>query len=92
MTVNANIANHLPAQAKARGHQTALIDSATQESFSYAHLDSASDQLARGMAKANIAAWIASSQHLKVGNGMPSYDQLEGRQLRALAAFLDSLR
>ena len=40
----------------------------------------------------NIAAWIASSQHLKVGNGMPSYDQLEGRQLRALAAFLDSLR
>lgn len=40
----------------------------------------------------NIAAWIASSQHLKVGNGMPSYDQLEGRQLRALAAYLDSLR
>jgi cytochrome c oxidase subunit 2 len=40
----------------------------------------------------NIAAWIASSQHLKVGNGMPSYDQLEGRKLRALAAYLDSLR
>jgi cytochrome c oxidase subunit II len=40
----------------------------------------------------NIAAWIASSQHLKAGNGMPSYDQLEGRQLRALAAYLDSLR
>jgi cytochrome c oxidase subunit 2 len=40
----------------------------------------------------NIAAWIASSQHLKTGNGMPSYDQLEGRQLRALAAYLDALR
>jgi cytochrome c oxidase subunit 2 len=40
----------------------------------------------------NIAAWIASSQHLKPGNGMPSYDQLEGTQLRALAAYLASLR
>lgn len=40
----------------------------------------------------NIAAWIASAQHLKPGNGMPSYDQLEGPQLRALAAYLDSLK
>lgn len=40
----------------------------------------------------NIAAWIASAQHLKPGNAMPSYDQLEGPQLRALAAYLDSLK
>ena len=40
----------------------------------------------------NIAAWIASAQHLKPGNAMPSYDQLEGPQLRALAAYLESLK
>ena len=40
----------------------------------------------------NIAAWIASAQHLKPGNLMPSYDRLEGVQLRALAAYLDSLK
>jgi cytochrome c oxidase subunit 2 len=40
----------------------------------------------------NIAGWIASAQHLKPGNGMPSYDQLEGPQLRALAAYMDSLK
>lgn len=40
----------------------------------------------------NIAGWIASSQHLKPGNAMPSYDQLEGPQLRDLAAYLESLR
>jgi cytochrome c oxidase subunit 2 len=40
----------------------------------------------------NIAGWIASSQHLKPGNLMPSYDQLAGPQLRALAAYMDSLK
>jgi cytochrome c oxidase subunit II len=40
----------------------------------------------------NLAGWIASAQHLKPGNRMPSYDQLEGRQLRALAAYLESLK
>jgi cytochrome c oxidase subunit 2 len=40
----------------------------------------------------NIAGWIASAQHLKPGNAMPSYDQLEGPQLRALAAYLASLK
>ncbi len=39
----------------------------------------------------NIAGWIASSQHLKPGNTMPSYDQLDGPQLRALSAYLASL-
>ncbi|MDB5900196.1 MAG: ctaC, partial [Ramlibacter sp.] len=40
----------------------------------------------------NIAGWIASAQHLKPGNGMPSYDQLEGAELRALAGYLGSLQ
>jgi cytochrome c oxidase subunit 2 len=40
----------------------------------------------------SIAAWIASSQHLKPGNAMPSFDKLEGRQLRLLAAYLESLK
>jgi hypothetical protein len=30
---------------------------------------------------------IASTHHLKSGNAMPSYDQLDGPQLRAVAAY-----
>jgi cytochrome c oxidase subunit 2 len=40
----------------------------------------------------NIAAWIASSQHLKPGNRMPSYDRLTGEELRAVSAYLESLK
>ena len=40
----------------------------------------------------NIAAWITSAQHLKPGNAMPSYDNLRGPQLRALSAYLESLK
>jgi cytochrome c oxidase subunit II len=40
----------------------------------------------------NIAGWIASAQHLKPGNLMPSYDRLEGPELRAVAAYLASLK
>ena len=40
----------------------------------------------------NIAAWIASAQHLKPGNAMPSYDQLAGAQLRAVAEYMGSLK
>lgn len=40
----------------------------------------------------NIAGWIASAQHLKPGNAMPSYTQLAGPQLIALAAYLESLK
>jgi len=40
----------------------------------------------------NIAGWIASAQHIKPGNRMPSFDQLDGRQLRALATYLESLK
>ena len=40
----------------------------------------------------NIAAWIASSQHLKPGNAMPSYNELPGPELRAMSAWLASLK
>jgi cytochrome c oxidase subunit II len=40
----------------------------------------------------NIAAWISSAEHLKPGNAMPSYNQLEGPELVALAAYLESLK
>jgi cytochrome c oxidase subunit 2 len=40
----------------------------------------------------NIAGWIASAQHIKPGNAMPSFDRLSGPQLRALAAYLESLK
>lgn len=39
-----------------------------------------------------LAGWIAASQHLKPGNRMPSFDLLEGEQLRAIAAYLESLK
>ena len=39
----------------------------------------------------SLAGWIASSQHLKPGNLMPSFRQLSGEELRELAAYLESL-
>lgn len=39
----------------------------------------------------NLAGWIASSQHIKPGNRMPSFDRLDGKTLRSLAAWLESL-
>ncbi|MGQ0544619.1 MAG: cytochrome c oxidase subunit II [Betaproteobacteria bacterium] len=39
-----------------------------------------------------LAAWIASSQHLKPGNLMPSFEHFSGRELRELAAYLEGLR
>lgn len=40
----------------------------------------------------NIAGWIASAQHLKPGNTMPSFQHLEGEQLREVSAYLASLK
>jgi cytochrome c oxidase subunit 2 len=40
----------------------------------------------------NIGGWIASAQHIKPGNAMPSFNQLPGNDLRALAAWLASLK
>ena len=39
-----------------------------------------------------FAGWIADAQGLKPGNGMPSFNVLPGRDLRALAAYLESLQ
>lgn len=39
-----------------------------------------------------LAGWIASAQHLKPGNLMPSFGNLTGPELRALAAYLEALR
>ena len=39
----------------------------------------------------NFGGWIASAQHLKPGNRMPSFDRLDGPTLRALAAWMESL-
>lgn len=39
-----------------------------------------------------LAGWIASSQHLKPGSHMPSFDRFSGEDLRALASYLESLQ
>ena len=39
-----------------------------------------------------LAGWISSAQHLKPGNLMPSFGNLTGEQLRATAAYLESLK
>ena len=41
---------------------------------------------------AQIARWIASSQHIKPGNLMPAFRELGGEELASLAAYLASLR
>jgi cytochrome c oxidase subunit II len=38
-----------------------------------------------------FAAWIASTQHLKPGAHMPSFNHFDGNTLRALGAYLESL-
>ncbi|MFC7517579.1 cytochrome c oxidase subunit II [Herbaspirillum sp. GCM10030257] len=39
-----------------------------------------------------IAGWISGSQQIKPGNRMPSFNQFSGEELRALAAYLESLQ
>ena len=39
-----------------------------------------------------LAGWIASSQHLKPENRMPSFNIFKGEELRALAAYMESLK
>jgi cytochrome c oxidase subunit 2 len=41
--------------------------------------------------RGTLAAWIASSQHLKPGNQMPSFRHFTGEELRSLAAYLETL-
>jgi cytochrome c oxidase subunit 2 len=42
--------------------------------------------------RGTLAAWTASAEHLKPGNGMPSFGFLTGRELRAVAAYMEGLR
>lgn len=39
-----------------------------------------------------LAGWISSSQHLKPGNLMPSFSNLRGEELRAIATYLEGLK
>lgn len=39
-----------------------------------------------------LAGWISSAQHLKPDNLMPSFGNLTGEELRAMAAYLESLK
>ncbi|MBJ6127005.1 cytochrome c oxidase subunit II [Microvirga splendida] len=39
-----------------------------------------------------LAGWISSAQHLKPDNLMPSFGNLQGEELRAIAAYLESLK
>lgn len=51
--------------------------------------------LAAGMLPNRTGAfggWIAASQHIKPGNKMPAFDQLPSADLRALAAYMESLQ
>jgi cytochrome c oxidase subunit 2 len=42
--------------------------------------------------KGTLAGWISSAQHLKPGNLMPSFGNLKGEELRAIAGYLESLK
>jgi cytochrome c oxidase subunit 2 len=39
-----------------------------------------------------LAGWIASSQHIKPGNLMPEFREFSAEELKALAAYLESLK
>ena len=39
-----------------------------------------------------VAGWIASSQHIKPGNLMPSFAVFSGEELQALAEYMASLK
>lgn len=39
-----------------------------------------------------LAGWTSSAQHLKPGSLMPAFGNLQGEQLRAIAAYMESLK
>jgi cytochrome c oxidase subunit 2 len=52
------------------------------------------ESIAAGMLPNNVgtmAGWIAGSQHIKPENKMPSFNELSGEGLRAVAAYMESL-
>lgn len=44
------------------------------------------------MNRGNLAGWITDAQHLKTDSLMPSFKAFSGEELRALTAYLESLR
>jgi cytochrome c oxidase subunit II len=44
------------------------------------------------MNRGALAGWIASSQHIKPGNLMPSFGMLPGEELNAIAEYLEGLK
>jgi cytochrome c oxidase subunit 2 len=44
------------------------------------------------MNRGSLAGWIASSQHLKPGNLMPSFGDFSSEELQGLAAYLEGLK
>lgn len=42
--------------------------------------------------RGTLAGWVSSAQHLKPGNLMPSFGNLQGEELRSIATYLESLK
>ena len=42
--------------------------------------------------RGTLASWVSASQNLKPGNLMPSMNIFSGEELRAIAAYLESLK
>lgn len=82
------------AQACAQCHTVRGTPAAGTSGPDLTHIGSRTS-LASGMLPNNVgtlAGWIAGSQHIKPGNAMPSFRNLSGEQLRAVAHYLESLQ
>lgn len=81
-------------QACAQCHTVRGTDAAGTLGPDLTHIGSRSS-LAAGVLPNNVGAlagWIAGSQHIKPGNQMPSFNQLSGEGLRAVAQYMESLK
>jgi cytochrome c oxidase subunit 2 len=81
-------------QACAKCHTLRGTEAAGTLGPDLTHIGSRSS-LAAGMLPNNVgtlAGWIAGSQHIKPDNHMPSFDQMSGADLRAVAQYLESLK
>jgi len=81
-------------QACARCHTVRGTAAAGTQGPDLTHVGSR-PSLAAGVLPNNagtLAGWIAGSQHIKPGNGMPAFKHLSGEQLRAVARYLESLQ
>lgn len=85
---------HVVVQACAKCHTIRGTEAAGTLGPDLTHIGSRSS-LAAGVLPNNagtLAGWIAGSQHIKPDNEMPSFDQLSGADLRAVAQYLESLK